>query len=402
MKPRILFIVPSDYEDLRVKGVAPLITERDEGGFFERVVTVHPSARATRVIDLAPHQRLYEYREWFLPFGERLKPLRYAHHFIHMLRMTWVIWRLLRTERIDLIRANDPAFTGLLAYLVTRLKTLPFCVSLHADYEKRFELDASRGAPTFLNSRRIGRRIEGYVLRQAQLVLPIRDTLIPYVVGLGVSPARVRVIPHGIDLHPFKAPSPLPVRERFGIPSGSAVLSFAGRLSRENYVHELLEVAKALKAKRDDVVLVMAGEGGERRALETAIVDHGLQKTVYLVGPQSRDIVIALRQQSAVSLCLMAGYSLIEACAAGRPVIAYDVEWHAELVKNGETGFLIQEHDVAGVAHAVLHLLDHPDEATRLGLQAQQLAFTRHDLQNTFAQKRRCYQELLAQGREVA
>jgi len=46
----------------------------------------------------------------------------------------------------------------------------------------------------------------------------------------------------------------------------------------------------------------------------------------------------------------MGGFSLIEAYAAGRPVVSYDVEWHSELVKNNETGFLIPESMVFNIS----------------------------------------------------
>ena len=63
----------------------------------------------------------------------------------------------------------------------------------------------------------------------------------------------------------------------------------------------------------------------------------------------------------------MGGFSLIESCAAGSPAIAYDVEWHGELVRDGETGFLLAEGDAAGLVAAVERLLDDEALAARLG-----------------------------------
>ena len=114
-----------------------------------------------------------------------------------------------------------------------------------------------------------------------------------------------------------------------------------------------------------------------------------------LPGFLSREEVIDLRRSSTVNLCLMAGFSLIEACAAGRPVISYDVEWHYELVKDRETGFLIKEHDIEGLVKSVSFLLDHPDEVTRMGQNARALAFERHDIENTSRIKCLCYEEIL-------
>jgi len=102
-----------------------------------------------------------------------------------------------------------------------------------------------------------------------------------------------------------------------------------------------------------------------------------------------------LRRVSEVSLCLMAGFSLIEACAAKRLIISYDVEWHSELVKNNETGFLIKEHDVDAVVNALDWLLEHPVKSEAMGQKEKALAFERHDLENTSAIKTKFYSEIL-------
>jgi glycosyltransferase involved in cell wall biosynthesis len=123
--------------------------------------------------------------------------------------------------------------------------------------------------------------------------------------------------------------------------------------------------------------------------------DAILRRVVRLAGFQPRSGVAALRQASSVSLCLMGGYSLIEACAASSPVVSYDVEWHHELVKDGETGFLVPEHDLAQLAEAVSRLLDDAPLGKSLGQRAREAALSRHGSKNTVAIKRRCYQEIL-------
>ena len=57
----ILFIVPSDYISLQDKGVASMIFERDESGFFNKAINIHPSALKTQDIDLNETHRLIEF-----------------------------------------------------------------------------------------------------------------------------------------------------------------------------------------------------------------------------------------------------------------------------------------------------------------------------------------------------
>ena len=160
-------------------------------------------------------------------------------------------------------------------------------------------------------------------------------------------------------------------------------------------------MARRLSALRDDdFVVVVAGGGVEDARIRATVAgDAALSNVVRLVGFQPRDVVAALRQSSAVSLCLMGGFSLIEACAAASPVVAYAVEWHDELVRNGTTGFLVPEHDVAALTTAVGQLLDDSRLGAALGLAARELALARHDLEMTTNIKRQCYLDLLASAR---
>jgi glycosyltransferase involved in cell wall biosynthesis len=373
LKPRILFLVPAELDALRKKGVDRMILERDENGFFERVVTVHPLTPTARTVDLNATHRVYE-------LGASLLP--------------WRLWgafsgaaRIAREERVDLVRATDAYLMGLIAWRVSRARRIPFCVSVHADYAKRFALAPARGLQAWL--RRAAARLSPFVLRRADMVMPIRESLVPSLVASGADPARVRVIPHGIDLSPFTRPA---AADDFGV-GGRKIVSFVGRLTADNYAADVAAVIARVAATRDDVAFVLMGEGPDEPLIKAVMATY--PDAVRLLPFQPRERVAALRLQSAASLCLMAGFSLIEACAAGSPPIAYDVEWHRELVREHDTGMLVREHDVDGVVRAIEWLLDHPAEATAMGARARALAFAHHDLAATTHIKRECYLALL-------
>jgi glycosyltransferase involved in cell wall biosynthesis len=392
-----LFVVPTAFDALTEKGVEHMITERDEGGFFSRVLTVHPFTGRSRRIDLGPVHSVIEFGRprtvgRGMPRAMQIPAL--AMHLASLLRR---IAAIARAEKIDLIRATDPYFAGFIAWLVRcAVPRAAFCVSIHADYDKRFELDGPRGAPVIFGSRALAKRLEAFVLRRADLVLPIRQHLGEMAYAAGVPRERIMVIPHGIDFAPFATASQTDVRGPLGLAPGVPILGFAGRLTRENYVDDILDLAEALARRRDDFAVVMAGDGPERARLEARIAaTPALQRHVRLLGFVTKDTVMALRRQSALALCLMGGYSLIEACAAARPVIAYDVEWHRELV-GAETGVLVTEGDGAGLVAAVVELLADPDRADAMGRAARHRALARHGLEAARAAKIAAYEHLLA------
>jgi len=297
-----------------------------------------------------------------------------------------------RRHRIVAIRAWDPGFSGPWGVLLSRLVHLPLAVSIHADYDKMAEMSGARGTQAPFGSRAFARRVEGFVLKRAKLVMPIRNHLAQKAQRAGVDPTRLSIIPHGVDLREVQTAAG---GDALRTLDARRVLSFAGRLSPENYVDDILQLARRL-GDRTDVCIAMAGHGPEEarlKALQAA--DPVLQRNLVFLGALSQQDVFALRRQSVLSLCLMGGFSLIEACAASRPVVAYDVDWHSEIVIDGETGYLVGEGDIDGLHTVVTRILDNPELADRLGRGAHALAHQRHSLDAASAAKRAAYTRLL-------
>jgi glycosyltransferase involved in cell wall biosynthesis len=138
----------------------------------------------------------------------------------------------------------------------------------------------------------------------------------------------------------------------------------------------------------------MVGDGPEKSNLEAKCTELNLTTAVRFVGFQTKENIPTIRMMADVNLCLMAGFSLIEACASGRPVVAYDVDWHSELIKDGETGRLVPVGQVEAVAEAICDLLDNPEKSASMGQKARELAFERHAIENTDQMKIRAYEEL--------
>jgi glycogen synthase len=401
LRPRILFLVPADYEALRRKGVDRGILERDEGGFFERVVTVHPLAHSRRTIDLGSVHRIYEY-----PLGRGLgsqpaSVVQRASALVRLVPLFRAVVEIARAERVDLVRATDPYLMGLLAWWTSRSLGIPFCVSLHTDYDKTFDLTPKRGAARWL--RRLARMIPSFVVPKADMLLPIREHMVGWMEAAGAEREAIRVIPHGIDLAAFSSAVPPDVRAQFGISEGATIISFVGRLVGENYLSDVAEVVERFLRRRRDAVFVLMGEGPEEETIRRRLLDHPeLAAGVRILPFQPYERVIALRRVSAASLCLMGGFSLIEACAAGSVPIAYDVAWHRDLVKDGVTGFLVREHDIEAVVAALEQVVADPAGAAAIGQQARRTAFAQHDLRATSKIKQACYAEILDRRRGPA
>jgi glycosyltransferase involved in cell wall biosynthesis len=170
---------------------------------------------------------------------------------------------------------------------------------------------------------------------------------------------RVRVVPNGYDpaeLHPvlpFQHPRPY-------------VLGL-GRLETQKGFDVLIEALACLETGVD---LLLAGDGSTRAALEAQASARGLGERVRFLGTTDRATTVALLRGAALLACpsRFEGLPLvcIEALAVARPVVASAVNGIPELVRDGETGFLVPPDDAAALAAAIRRVLADPDGAARL------------------------------------
>jgi glycosyltransferase involved in cell wall biosynthesis len=397
MKYHMIYICFADYLELCKKGVAPQgILQRGDKDFFERFVNIHIGAGRTQIVNLDDSNVIYEFgigASKTLFFSRFLQSL-YAPFYL--IRVIWNVYKIVKLERIDFIRGTDPYWCGFIALIVSRLAKIPFCISLHADYDQRGRISRYGASTTVLRSAKLGKLLSQFIFRKADMILPIRENLGELAVENGAKAEKIRVIPHGIDLNPFMTGPITDIYDYLGIERHLKIISFVGRLSKENYVDDVLRLSRLLGGLRTDFIVVIAGGGSEENRLRNIVnEDTILRKVIKMIGFQKQEICFDLRKSSAVSLCLMGGFSLIEACAAGRPVVSYDVEWHSELVEDNETGFLVREGDLEGLLKAVECLLDNAEDSNRMGRNAKKLAFERHNIQKNTVIKKRYYQELL-------
>ena len=166
-------------------------------------------------------------------------------------------------------------------------------------------------------------------------------------------------------------------------------------MSRENYVYDLIELAKSLKQHvLQNWCMLLAGDGPEKIELLKQIKANNLSENVKVLGFLDGATLFKLRKKCDVNLCLMGGFSLIEACLSGRPTIAYDVEWHSELIENGQSGFLVEEGNISNLKAAIVRLFNEPNLAKKIGGKGKHIAEKKHSLVNANKAKISAYQKL--------
>jgi glycosyltransferase involved in cell wall biosynthesis len=182
----------------------------------------------------------------------------------------------------------------------------------------------------------------------------------------GRASLRSHVVSLGIDLERFRG------ADR-ALPVGGPVVGSVGRLETQKAPHVLIDAIPLVLERHPDARFVLVGDGSLRHSLEDRAHDLGVETSVLFAGHRD-DVPRWLASFDVFVLTsLFEGlcYAVLEAQAAGVPVVATPVGGVRETVVAGETGLVVATEDVRALADAVSALLDDPAEAQRLAREAE-------------------------------
>ncbi|HYV19123.1 MAG TPA: glycosyltransferase family 4 protein [Verrucomicrobiae bacterium] len=203
--------------------------------------------------------------------------------------------------------------------------------------------------------------------------------------------------------HPGIDPSPF--RASIGAAPDVPLIGVVGRLVPDKGQDDFLRAAALLRERRPELRFVLAGRGTAETALRQLAAGLGVENQVGFLG--FRDDVPEITASLAVSVlpsvdCDASSAAIKEALACGVPVVATDIGGASEILRDGETGFVVPPRDPARLAEAIERLLADPLRARAMGgLGARDVAarFTPdHLVDGTIA----AYESALASARRAA
>jgi len=214
---------------------------------------------------------------------------------------------------------------------------------------------------------------------------------------LGLSPT-VRVVPYGVDLRRFSpAEDGAAMRRTLGLPEANQVVLFVGRMIRDMGLHTLLDAIPHVLRLRPNVTFVIAGGRGEllprARSMEgrpavLVVPDVPFADLPRYYAAASIVAVPTLGDRACSSLAAM------EAMATGKPVVATAVGGIPELVRDGETGFLVNADDPAALGPGLVHALQDEALLARMGRAGRRVVEDGFDQDRTNDMVERLFQEI--------
>lgn len=290
--------------------------------------------------------------------GAVLYPTNSRFVFLRPLDAVHIGLSVIRERGISCVSVQDPAESGLAGWLLKRKTGLRLHVQLHTDIASPFfRRNSWKERVRWWLARWIIPRGDGFRVVSRR----IRDSLVS---RFRIPSSRITVLPIFVDCRKIAAAAPLfRLRERY--PRFDYIVLIASRFVREKNIGLALAAFREMRIRFPRTGLVVAGAGPEEQRLKSEVERLELTESVRFEG-WLHDLASYLKTADLFLLTSnFEGYSMsvVEAAAAGLPVVMTDVGVAGDLIRDGETGWVVPVGDAHAVARALVAARERPGEA---------------------------------------
>ncbi len=242
-------------------------------------------------------------------------------------------------------------------------------------------------------------RLHALTLARASRVIAVSRAVERSLLAQKILPPRkVTVIPNGIDFSRFDTDN---TREEFRrqlqVAPGSLLVGTVGELKRQKGQEDFLRAAAVVARGDESAHFIIAGGGERRAALEQLAAELQLKNRVSFTGwvDEVAPLLRALDVYVSASHTESFGLAIVEAMAAGLPVVTTATEGAREIIDDEETGLVVPVGDHAALASSILRLLKNETERARLGQSASAAARERFSLDRMVDATEKVYEEMM-------
>lgn len=303
----------------------------------------------------------------------------------------WHLVRLMRRHRPTIVHTHT-AKAGAVGRVAAMLAGVPLRV--HTFHGHTFH---GYFGPT---QTKVFLAIERWLARRTTRTIGVSRKVCDDLLELGLgTPASVVHIPLGLDLERFRDASTHRglLRAQLGVDPGAPLVGMVARLVPIKRHDIFLRAAATVHEARPDVRFVLVGDGERHAAVRQLVSELGLESVVHLAGWRE-DLEVVYADLDLVALSSDnegLPVALIEAMAAGRPVVATNVGGVPELVQEGENGYLVPPGDSPALARRMLDALGDRDRLAAMGATGRERAFASFTVDRLVRDVEALYDQLL-------
>lgn len=287
--------------------------------------------------------------------------------------------RLMQEETPDLVHVHSRRGADVFGGLAAKLSGIPAVLSRRVDNpESRF--------------------VVRHKYRLYEKVITISEGIRRVLLDEGLALEKVVCVRSAVDAEPYRERCRRSWFEaEFDLAPGAVTIGVVAQLIERKGHRFLLNALPGILAVHPEVRVLLFGRGPQEEGLRSAVRRLGLANKVGFEGFRLdlERVLPCLDMLVHPATMEGLGVSLLQASAAGVPIVAARAGGIPEAVRDGENGILVPPEDSRALAQAVLHLLDHPDEARAMGGRGRALIEREFSIDGMVAGNLRVYLELM-------
>lgn len=399
------------YEFLIERNLQELVTCKDVDGYFDHVWTVHAVAslfhshasglRYGRPVIRKLNER-HTHIEGKIGLFKRLAWFPSLNFILAQLDLIGFLLKLSKQNQIEIIRAEDPTFNGILGLIISSIRKLPLVIGV---WGNPGAIRENTGKPVSARLKWVWleETVERFVLRRATTVLVQNYDNQGFVLRQGVQKDKTVItrIGSAIDpshfISPNKRQSGLADLKALGI-DGELIIMGVFRLIELKLPDHLIRVVALLKDRGYKVKGVFAGDGHLKDELVSLSEELDVSDQIVFCGNRDQIWLSRVLPHVSVIISTLTGRALAETALSAVPIVAYDIDWHGEAIETGITGELVPYSNYLHMADAVEKILNDKEYSKMIGVNARKRMLKLMDPKASDQVLINLYEDLLTSG----
>lgn len=359
-----------------------LVRGLDRGSFLVEVAAPRVRSEAFDDVTFSDEVSRAGIRQHFVPMQRRISPPSDLACFARL-------FLLISRGRYDLVHTHSSK-AGFLGRFAARLAGVKAVV--HTPHGFYFlNKKAGLGRSFYLNLERAAGRV-------TDRLIALSPTEAAEAVENGIiSRERVALIENGIEMPPQRDPEHVARLRRSLAPGAKHVIGTAARITAQKAPFDFIRMVSYLAGSIPDLRVLWCGDGELRAEAEQLSRELGTDRVLSFLGYRTDVLDIMATMDIFVLTSLWEGlpYTILDAMALGKPVVATASVGTRDIVRDGITGLLTPVGDPEAAARAVAHILRHPDEAGRMGLAGREEVLRRFSQESMVKRTGQLYLDLV-------
>ena len=314
-----------------------------------------------------------------------------------------LLTNILKEEKYDTIQVRYSIFEALLVLYVKNKFSIPFVFQYNFPRKIYEEYKYKTNKWQFYHGK-FENYLVKYILRKADLIFPISKWMKEELVKEGISESKMMVLPMGVNPELFSPNKDgMEIREKYNLNDAQVIL-YTGTMDKMRQLNILIYTFSKVREHKDNVKLLMVGDGNDRPNLEELASRFGISEDIIFTGQVPYFDVPDYIAVADICLCpvpplpiykVSSPTKLFEYMAMGKPVVANEeIPEQKEVIEESDGGMLVMFEDES-FANGIIELLDNPERAKEMGRKGREWVVKNRSYENMAREVEKRYYELL-------